>query len=224
MSELLAPVARPEGVANVANGVPVDMGGEGTEPCAALPPRDGAIGHAPSPPDVRAEWERTLANSQNYVSTALSVFSRRAEAAQKQARSRDGAPWATLDADLKAVRSQASALMGQQTPDALAAAVLWKTAELRWKRIASAPLGELQGMAAQAEMQRATSNSVGLVKTVHVSQIISRLAGRGMVLSVTHEGQIAVMPRGLLNDTDRAQISQHKAELVEALSTCEVVT
>ena len=88
-------------------------------------------------------------------------------------------------------------------------------AERRWNGVEAASWHPLAAMVAHGMARPAVP--------VLPQQVIARLAGRGITLLLGEDGTIRATPAGMLNETDRAQITEHKAEIVKALASAEVV-
>ena len=74
-----------------------------------------------------------------------------------------------------------------------------------------------QQIAARAAAQAGVTS-----ENFSASAFLARIAGRGGVVVLAADGSLRISPRSVVNDTDRRDLRDHKAEVVAALGDCEV--
>ncbi len=187
----------------------VDGGATHSAPGAA--PEPSAPVAAPKWPDC-TDAERELA----LVGGDVTALLRRAESAHAAAwqRAWNGPGSQVLGYELQRVKRQVADWMAHKPPNPIEAAMVLLAAERRWNAIQAASWHPLAAMAAAM---------AGIVQPAAAPPIIARLAARGITLALSEAGQIVAMPAGMLNETDRAQLTRHKADIVRALQSAETV-
>ncbi len=186
-------------------------------PTPATVPATGPVTHATvSPPALtRDDAARELAAARGN----LAVLRKRAETAHQAARRGEAAAIVALDRDWALVRQRTERRGPYDGPDPVGAALVWLEAERRWLGYAASGVPyELQASAlAPVRSAPTTSPEDG------ARHLIAALAGRGIGLHVTPAGTLAASPAGMLDETARRLIDQHRAALLAVLATSEAV-
>jgi len=179
----------------------------------AVPSSTAAVG-----PITRADAERALALAGNDIT----VLQRRVEAVHQAAWARawNGLGSQGLAYDLRRVKSEVANWLNpmiHKPPKRVEAAMVLLDAERRWSGVKAATWDPLAMMAARG---------VPVVKQaapVSPQQIIARLSGKGISLALSAEGKIVAMPAGVLGETERALVQEHREALKLALASAEVL-
>jgi hypothetical protein len=185
----------------------------GADPPA--PPRQGAplLGDpatAPVAPITRDDAERALAE----VNGSIAALQKRAESVFQTTweRAFNGPSGRFLDYDLKRTRIAVRDWMtAHGQPMRVEAAIVLLEAERRWSGVPAASWHPLA--AARGEAQPAAQSGA--------PQLLARLAAKGVTLSAGADGKLLATPAGILNEVDKRQINESRAEIIAALAQTE---